>query len=122
MFDCLVVFYEKEDGSFPGEEFINSLDNRMSAKAYRLIGLLANNGPNLREPYSRHLSDGIFELRSRVGSDTARILYFFMADNRAVITNGFVKKDQKTPHSEIEKAKKYRRAFLNGEASSNENI
>jgi len=32
----------------------------------------------LREPYSKHLDDGIFELRAKVGSDISRVMYFFV--------------------------------------------
>ena len=36
----------------------------------------------LREPYSKHLTEGIFELRAKVGSDETRVLYFFYLDRR----------------------------------------
>ena len=37
--------------------------------------------------------DGIYELRTPQGSDITRLLYFFFEDNRAIVTNGFEKKD-----------------------------
>ena len=55
---------------------------------------------------------GIFELRAKFGSDISRVLYFFFAGRRVVLTNGFVKKTQKTPKAEIELAKQYRKDFL----------
>ena len=58
---------------------------------------------------------GIFELRAKVGSDISRVLYFFVVGKKIVITNGFIKKTQKTPNNEIELAKKYRNEFLNRE-------
>lgn len=64
-------------------------------------------------PYSEHLVDGIFEIRAKVGSDIARVLYFFVIGKKIVLTNGFIKKTQKTPKNEIESAKKYRNDFLN---------
>lgn len=67
----------------------------------------------LREPYSKHLEDGIFELRNKVGSDITRVLYFFAIGETIVLTNGFTKKTQKTPKSEIQKAKDYRNEYLN---------
>lgn len=30
----------------------------------------------LREPYSKSLGDGIFEIRAKVGTDITRVLYF----------------------------------------------
>lgn len=50
-----------------------------------------------REPYSKHLDDGIFELRCKFGSDITRVLYFFYYEGKIILTNGFVKKTQKTP-------------------------
>ncbi len=69
-------------------------------------------GNQLREPYSKHLEDGIFELRGKVGSDITRVLYFFYYGGKIIFTNGFVKKSQKTPASEILKAKVYRKDYL----------
>jgi len=117
-----VLFFEKENGDVPAEDFINSLDLKMSAKAYRLIAMISENGPDLREPYSKHLGEGIFELRIQIGSDVSRIFYFFMVGRRVVLTNGFVKKTQKTPQSEIDKAKAYRKEYLEREANNDENI
>ena len=33
-------YYEKEDGTFPVEQFILSLENKMQAKVFRLLNLL----------------------------------------------------------------------------------
>ncbi|MBR4993177.1 MAG: type II toxin-antitoxin system RelE/ParE family toxin, partial [Lachnospiraceae bacterium] len=73
---------------------------------------LQDNGYELRMPYSRHLSDGIFELRAKVGSDISRMLFFFYHDKKIILTNGFIKKTQETPQSEIEKARKYRADYI----------
>jgi phage-related protein len=107
-----VVFFENDKGIAPAEDFINSLDVKMSAKIYRLLGMIAENGSELREPYSKHLDDGIFELRAKVGSDITRVLYFFFTGRRVVITNGFTKKTPKTPKSEIDKAKTRREEYI----------
>lgn len=105
-------FYETEKGEQPARDFLLSLDVKMRAKMVNTIELLQNNGNDLREPYSKHLSEGIFELRAKVGSDTTRVLYFFYIDRHVVLTNGFVKKTNKTPKKEIDKAKKYRSDYL----------
>lgn len=107
-----VIFYETEDGKEPAKEFLLGLDKRMRAKMVRTINLAAVNGTDLREPYSKPLDDGIFELRAKVGSDITRVLYFFYVGKMIVLTNGFVKKEQKTPTGEIERAKRYRADFL----------
>ena len=107
-----VEFYETTDGDKTAKDFLISLDNKMRAKMASMISLLQENGYNLREPYSKHLSEGIFELRAKVGSDITRVMYFFYIDRRVILTNGFVKKTKKTPLKELEKAKKYRQDYL----------
>jgi len=119
--DYQVLFFEKENGTFPAEEYINSLDDKLSAKVYRILAMIEMNGPELREPYSSHLDDGIFEVRARIGTNQARVLYFFIIGKRVIATHGFTKKTQKTPPAEIEKAKAYRKEFLEREAHKNEN-
>lgn len=107
-----VIFYDRTDGTEPVKEFLDSLDVKMRAKMLRTVLLLAENGTHLREPYSKPLDDGIFELRAKVGSDISRVLYFFFVGRRVILTNGFVKKTQKTPRAEIERAKQYRKEYL----------
>ena len=84
----------------------------MKAKMLRTVDMLETNGSELREQYSKHLDDGIFELRAQIGSDISRALYFFVIGRKAILTHGFVKKTQKTPPSEIERAKVYRADYL----------
>lgn len=110
MFD--VEYYEKEDGTFPAEEFILSLDSKMQAKMFRELDLLETFGNQLREPHSKPLGDGIYEIRAKVASDITRVLYFFVINKKIILTNGFVKKTQKTPDNEIALAKKYRKDYL----------
>lgn len=108
----VVEYYELPDGTFPAEEFILGQNVKMRARIFRNLELLELEGMRLREPYSKSLGDGIYEVRTRVGSDATRILYFFFSGNRAILTNGFVKKTQKTPTGELVRAKKYRAEYL----------
>ena len=110
-----VIFYDKADGTEPAKDFILSLNKKMRAKMLRTISLLADNGPDLREPCSKPLGDGIFELQAKVGSDISRVLYFFIVGRRVILTNGVIKKTQKTPPAELERAKRYRAEYLGRE-------
>lgn len=107
-----IQFYTRPDGTKPAKDFIVSLDEKMRAKVVRTIALLSTEGPFLREPYSKALDDGIFEIRTKFGSDITRVLYFFVIGKKVILTNGFVKKTQKTPPAEIELAKIYRADYL----------
>lgn len=107
-----VQFYETEKGERPAEQFLLSLDVKKRAKISSNISILQEYGNQIREPYSKYLEDGIFEIRGKVGSDIIRVLYFFHHNGRIIMTNGFVKKTQKTPRPEIEIAKKYRKDYI----------
>ena len=106
-----VVFYEEENGDCPVEEFINSLDTKMRAKMVGLLELLEEKGNQLREPYSKLLDDGIFEIRCTVGNNITRVLYFFYYEGKIILTNGFIKKTQKTPSGQIKLEKRRRADF-----------
>lgn len=110
--DYTVEYYELEDGTRPAEGFILSLDLKMRAKIFAALELLEIKGPGLREPFSKSLEDGIFEVRAKQGSDISRVLYFFVVGRKVILTNGFVKKTQKIPPRELDRAKRYRADYL----------
>ena len=74
-----IILYDTEDGRCPVQELLDSLEPKLLAKTLRTIDLLEMNGPLLREPYSKPLENGIFELHTKQGSDITRVLYFFIA-------------------------------------------
>jgi phage-related protein len=115
-----IDYYRLTNGDCPVEEFLDSLDVKMRAKLLRMVLLLEEKGNELREPFSKPLDDGIFELRSKQGTNIVRVLYFFVVGRKIVLTNGFVKKTAKTPQSEIDRAKKYRADYFRRGGAGNE--
>ena len=103
-----IEIYEEEEGECPFERFLKSVCPKMRAKILRDLDLLEEMGNRLREPYSKHLDDGIFELRTKLATDITRSLFFFYEGDCIVVTHGFVKKQGKTPSGEIKRAKEYR--------------
>ena len=108
-----VEFYETRDGQCPVWEFLENLriksasnkDARIQHKQASLyIELLQQNGTRLNDNITKHLEDGIWELRP----DNNRVFYFFYENNTFVLLHQFRKKSQKTPKREIEKAKSER--------------
>jgi phage-related protein len=63
--------------------------------------------------YQKHLegTDGLYEIRVQQGSDIYRIFCFLDKGKLIVLANGFHKKTQKTPKSEIEKALKIKNEY-----------
>ena len=112
-----VEFYETRDGQCPVWEFLEDLriksasnkDARIQHKQASLyIELLQQNGTRLNDNITKHLEDGIWELRP--GNN--RVFYFFYENNTFVLLHQFRKKSQKTPKREIEKAKSERIDYL----------
>ena len=107
-----VNFYREKDGSKPLGDFIRSLDIKMKAKVIANLHLLEEYGNLAREPLSKLLEDGIYELRTIENGNIVRILYFFDNEKIIIATNGFVKKQRKTPKREIELAKRRRSDYF----------
>ena len=108
-----VEFYETQDGECQVWDFLEGLrikaasnkDARIQHKQASLyIELLQQNGTHMNENITKHLEDGIWELRP--GNN--RVFYFFFQDDIFVLLHQFRKKSQKTPKREIEKAKRER--------------
>ncbi|MBR1685222.1 MAG: type II toxin-antitoxin system RelE/ParE family toxin [Clostridia bacterium] len=57
-----VEFYETEEGRIPTQDFLDSLEPKMSAKMVGLMEILEEKGFSLREPYTSPLEDGLFEI------------------------------------------------------------
>ena len=65
------------------------------------------------EKFFKHLegTEGLFEIRIKVGSDIFRIFCFFDEGNLVILLNGFQKKSDKTPKNEIEKAERLKQKY-----------
>ena len=115
----MIRYYWLPNGKAPVAEYIQKLDKKMQPKTLRSISLLEHFGCDLREPDSKHIEDGIFELRTTMGSQAGRVFYFFFSEGDIVLTHGFLKKSQKTPRREVERAKRYRDDYLNRKEANN---
>jgi len=85
------------------EAFLLSLTEKEIAKVIRTIELLEEFESSLGMPHSRHMSDGLLELRIR-GTREVRIFYSFHK-NKAVLLHACIKKTQKTLDKELIKAR-----------------
>lgn len=63
--------------------------------------------------YFDHLTgtDGLFEIRIKLGSNIYRVFCFFDKGNLVVLLSGFQKKTQKTPKKEIKKAERLKQEY-----------
>ncbi|MCL4475631.1 MAG: type II toxin-antitoxin system RelE/ParE family toxin [Nitrospirae bacterium] len=105
------------NGKVPMIVFLESLRLKERAKIFAYMDKLLelrSNGIQPKENLSKHLDDGIFELRVSLENRISRSLYFYESKRLIIFTHGFVKKEQKTPKGEIEKAISIRKT-LRGE-------
>lgn len=94
-------------------EEIAALPPVVQAKLIRLIDKLKVNATALREPDSKPLRDGLFEIRT-MGADIARGLYVYQKGRNIYLLRVFIKKTQKTPSGEISLAFERLEEMLNG--------
>ena len=104
-----VFFYKDRNGKEPVAEYMRELaskkdkDSRIKlGKIQDYIKILRDFGTQAGEPYIKHLDGNIWELRPL----RDRILFVGWTNGSFVLLHQFMKKSQKTPAKEIEKAKR----------------
>lgn len=111
-----VEFYETEAGRCPVREFLDDLkDSDAGDFAAVLAGLAKLQDRHYhREPLSKALSDGLFELR-HVGKLNTRVMWFFAKGRRIVAVHGLRNKGQAIParesHTALERVRDWRKRF-----------
>jgi phage-related protein len=108
---------KRSDGTSEFKEYMDSLPLKDRVKLYAVITKTEDNGMEIagKAKWTKRLRDGIFELRSKQGSDIQRALYFHRHGTKYVITHGFTKKTDEVPSREIERSKRMRDEYLRGE-------
>lgn len=103
------------------EAFIDMLQEDVRKKIdYGLLLLKTQERLNLK--FVKHIKDGIYELRTKVGSDIYRVFFIFDEGNIVVLFNGFQKKTQKTPTNEIDKAIQIKEQYYADKRSSDKRL
>jgi phage-related protein len=109
-----VKFYrDSRTGKEPVLEYLRQLDLKSKEKVNKYIDVLCDNRGYLDEPYSRHISGKIRELRVDFKNGRHRILYFTFFGKTIILLSAFLKKTRKTPVEEIYLAGKRYNDFIN---------
>lgn len=108
-----VIFYRTADGKCPVQEFLDPLPGKAAQKVTWVLKLIEDL-EIVPSTYFKKLvsTEEIWECRMQLGSNAYRIFCFFDGHSVVVLTHGMVKKTQKTPQAEIERAEAYRRDYL----------
>ncbi|WP_274370178.1 type II toxin-antitoxin system RelE/ParE family toxin [Morganella morganii] len=86
----------------------------LRAKMTRQIDKLAAYGTSLREPDTKSVKDGFFELRAKAG-DVGRAIYVYRKGKRIFVLKIFVKSTAKLPSSVLTAAARRLEEMLNDE-------
>lgn len=82
--------------------------------------LLLKTQDRLPKKFVKLIRDGLYELRTEYNGNIYRVFFIFDEGQIIVLFNGFQKKTQRTPSSEIEKALKIKEAYYGDKQSSSE--
>lgn len=105
MSEYKVRFYRSSrTGREPVLEYIDKLDIKNRAKILKYIEFLREQEGYLDEPYSKHVTGKIRELRVDFARNRHRVFYFTFIGKKIILLHVFLKKTNKTPLSEITRA------------------
>ena len=103
-----IIFYKDDKGNNPIEEFLDELERTNSLlydQTLKGFEKLKNRAYH-KEPLSKYLESGLWELRIRSGNNILRVIYTFRKGQIIILLHSFIKKQQKTPESELAIARK----------------
>lgn len=100
-----VEFYVNVSGHSPMQEFLDEFKQSDPGDFAAVLAGLAKlrNRQYHREPLSKALGDGLFELR-HVGKLNTRVFWFFMKGRRIVAVHGVRNKGQAIPARDLDTA------------------
>ena len=100
------------------EAFMETLTDKEQEKIQYGL-LLLKTQDRLSKKFVKLIREGIYELRTEFNSNIFRVFFIFDEGRIVVLFNGFQKKTQKTPNTEIEKAIKIKEAYYADKQSQN---
>lgn len=102
--DFNVSYYTDQNGGIPVQDFLEEIFDKNYALWSECVASVEKikHGIYHKEPFSKALGFGLFEIRVRSKNDIARIIYSFTKGRQIILLHGFIKKTEKTPLKELE--------------------
>lgn len=97
---------------------MRTLEERVQEKIHYGL-LLLKTQDRLPRKFVKLIRNGLYELRTEYEGNIYRVFFIFDEGNIVVLFNGFQKKSQKTPPSEIDRAIRIKQAYYEDKQSSN---
>ena len=107
-----VTFYTTADGKCPVAEFIDSQSAKVAQKIAWVLKAVQEIEKVPKTYFKKLVDTDFYEVRIELSGNIYRLLGFFHNGNIVILTNGFQKKTQKTPKSEIEVCEERMKDFL----------
>ena len=104
------------------EDFLKRQPKKVQDKIFKIIEAIETL-ERVPSNYLKHLvgSEGLYEARIQLGSNIWRVFCFFDGQKLVILMNGFQRKTQKTPKTEIKKARKIMIEYYEQKAKRNGN-
>jgi phage-related protein len=87
------------------EEDTMSFPAGILANLLHILEMIEEFGPNIGKPYTAAMGNGLFEIRAKGKEGIGRALFCIEKEKEIIILNSFIKKTQKTPKRELDKAR-----------------
>ena len=112
-----IYFYKDKNGNSEIIDYLDELKFKSQTdkdakinreKILTYLKALSEYGTRIGKPFVKHIDGSIWELRPLKN----RIFFFYWKDNNFVLLHHYIKKSQKTPSKEIDKARNNLKDFL----------
>lgn len=91
-------------------EFMSSISQSEANKISYVLDMLKTQ-QQVSEKFVKFIRDGLYEIRAEYNGNIFRVFFIFDNGSIVILFNGFQKKTQKTPLSEINKALKIKEEY-----------
>lgn len=103
------------------KEFLGQQPEKIQNKIFKILNAIETL-ERVPQNYLKHVegSKGLYEARIQLGRNIWRVFCFFDGERLVILLNGFQKKDQKTPRTEIVRAMRLMEKYYNEKLANNE--
>jgi len=91
-------------------DFMSTLEESAAKKIYYSLDMLKTQN-RVSQKFVKYIREEIYELRAEFEGNIYRVFFCFEKGNIVILFNGFQKKAQKTPESEIKMAIKLKNEY-----------
>ena len=104
------------------ENFLMDQPEKVQDKIFKILEIIETY-QRIPSTYLKSIvgTKGLYEARIKLGSNIWRVFCFFDDGNLVVLLNGFIKKTQKTPKNEINRAVGLMKSYYNDKRKQNGN-